>query len=72
MITHHNIWASECYAWLPTLLDEVQGVHRLTLLYNDMALRNAAGAQKDCQADELLSAQASKGLHALQHAQQPL
>lgn len=44
----------------------------LSLLHNDMALGNAAGAQKDCQADELLSAHASEGLHALEHTQQAL
>ena len=57
---------------LPTLLDEVEGIHMLSLPHNDLALWSAAGAQEDRQADELLSAQASKGLHALQHAQQPL
>lgn len=44
----------------------------LALLHNDMALGNIAGAQEDCQAYELLSAHASKGLHALEHSQQAL
>lgn len=59
-------------AWLLTLLDQVEGVHRLTLLHDDMAFGDVAGAQKDCQADELLPGEPRKGLHALQHAQQPL
>lgn len=59
-------------AWLLTLLDQVEGVHRVTLLHDDLAFGDGAGAQEDCQADELLSGEPGKGLHALQHTQQPL
>lgn len=55
-----------------TLLDEVEGIHRLPLFHNHLALGGPGGAQEDCQADELLPAQVSKGGHPLEHPQQAL
>ena len=55
-----------------TFLDEVEGVHRLALLHNHLALGGPGGAQEDCQADELLPAQVSKGGHPMENPQQAL